>query len=185
MSRGGDSSGIDFSGGVKKIVSTFGSFAALKNDGSVVTWGDSYTGADSSGVDFSGGVKDIFSNSSAFAAIKNDGSVVTWGASSYGGDSSSVSKKLSSNVRQIISTEVKFWAPGSGFFAVKAGGEVVVWGDILPKIKDERLIQNYLSGLVKKVVYVDGSFTVIKKDNSALVLGSYEPTFYPDLRSAE
>ncbi|MBA4457774.1 hypothetical protein FHK99_17525, partial [Cylindrospermopsis raciborskii CS-506_B] len=68
-------------------------FAALKSDGSVVTWGESSNGGDSSSVSSSltSGVTQIFSTLSAFAALKSDGSVVTWGDSSYGGDSSSVS----------------------------------------------------------------------------------------------
>ena len=56
-------------------------FAALKKDGSVVTWGDSYYGGDSSSVrdELSSGVQKIFSNPFEFAALKNDGSVVIWG----------------------------------------------------------------------------------------------------------
>ena len=55
-------------------------FAALKEDGSVVTWGDSNRGGNSSSVtrDLSFGVSEIFSNRQAFAALKEDGSVVTW-----------------------------------------------------------------------------------------------------------
>ncbi len=62
---------------MKTIYSNAYAFAAIKNDGSIVTWGDDVTGGNSSGVDFSGGVKTIYSNEHAFAAIKNDGSVVT------------------------------------------------------------------------------------------------------------
>ncbi|MEH2165586.1 MAG: DUF4347 domain-containing protein, partial [Nostoc sp.] len=55
-------------------------FAALKEDGSVVTWGNSSSGGDSSTVtsQFTG-VTNIFSTGFAFAALKEDGSVVTWG----------------------------------------------------------------------------------------------------------
>ncbi|NBO20708.1 MAG: hypothetical protein EBU97_01895 [Rhodobacteraceae bacterium] len=51
-------------------------FAALKGDGSVVTWGDSSWGGNSSGVadQLSSGVTQIFSNTRAFAALKRDGS---------------------------------------------------------------------------------------------------------------
>ncbi|NBO32660.1 MAG: calx-beta domain protein, partial [Cyanobacteria bacterium WB6_1B_304] len=75
-------------------------FAALKSDGSVVTWGYSSYGGDSSGVSsrLTSGVTQIFSTRTAFAALKSDGSVVTWGDSSNGGDSSSVSSRLSSGV---------------------------------------------------------------------------------------
>ena len=54
-------------------------FAALKNDGSGVTWGHPDYGGDSSGVagKLASGLVKIFSTSYAFAALKNDGSVVT------------------------------------------------------------------------------------------------------------
>ena len=88
---GGDSSEVDLSN-VKTVFSTESAFAALKNDGTVVTWGVSYSGGDSSDVEISN-VKTVFSTDKAFAALKNDGTVVTWGDSSRGGDSSGVDFK--------------------------------------------------------------------------------------------
>jgi hypothetical protein len=89
------------------IVSNNSAFAALKTDGSVVTWGDSIRGGDSSSVSASltSGVTQIFSATSAFAALKTDGSVITWGVNSFGGNSSSGSASLASGVTQIFSTE--------------------------------------------------------------------------------
>jgi hypothetical protein len=70
-------------------------FAALKNDGTVVTWGYSDDGGDSSSVaDKLTNVKAIYSTENAFAALKNDGTVVIWGDSGFGGDSSKVQDKL-------------------------------------------------------------------------------------------
>ncbi|MFM6257368.1 MAG: hypothetical protein ACKPFD_06955, partial [Dolichospermum sp.] len=87
-------------------------FAALKSDGSVVTWGDSSHGGNSSSVSSSltSGVTQIFSTINAFAALKSDGSVVTWGDSTSGGNSSSVSSSLTSGVTQIFSTGYAFAA---------------------------------------------------------------------------
>ncbi|WP_308410753.1 Calx-beta domain-containing protein, partial [Cylindrospermopsis raciborskii] len=98
-------------------------FAALKSDGSVVTWGDSFSGGDSSSVSSSltSGVTQIFSTFSAFAALKSDGSVVTWGDSFSGGDSKSVSSRLTSGVTQIFSNDY-------AFAALKSDGSVVTWG---------------------------------------------------------
>ena len=48
---GGDSSGVDFSGGVDAIFSSNTVFASIKSDGSVVTWGESTRGGNSSGGD--------------------------------------------------------------------------------------------------------------------------------------
>ncbi len=80
---GGDSSSVasELASGVSTIISATNYFAALKEDGSVVTWGDSDWRRDSSGVatELSSGVIEIFSNGGAFAALKEDDSVVTWG----------------------------------------------------------------------------------------------------------
>jgi len=76
-------------------------FAALKNDGSVVTWGG--VGGDSSRVrgQLSNGVTQLYSNQNAFAALKQDGSVVTWGDGSFGGNSIAVATQLQ-KVQQIV-----------------------------------------------------------------------------------
>ena len=66
-----------------QIFSTGSAFAALKDDGTVVTWGDTSLGGTApTGL---GGVTQIFSTGRAFAALKGDGSVVAWGDSSNGG----------------------------------------------------------------------------------------------------
>ena len=71
------------------------SFAALRKDGTVVTWGYSYLGGDSSSVkDELHDVVAVYSTGAAFAALRKDGTVVTWGYSDYGGDSSSVKNEL-------------------------------------------------------------------------------------------
>lgn len=91
-------------------------FAALKSDGSVVTWGVSDAGGDSSAVAarLTGGVVDIVcatgvTSEGAFAAIKSDGSVVTWGNSSAGGDSSQVAGKLTGGVGWIANAVSHEW----------------------------------------------------------------------------
>ena len=63
-----------------------GAFAALKSDGSVITWGWSGGGGDSSSVnqDLSSDVISIHAGPKLFAALKADGSVITWGNSVNG-----------------------------------------------------------------------------------------------------
>ena len=109
--------------GVVSIYNNGYAFAALKSDGSVVTWGYDTWGANSSSVSSSltSGVVSIYTNPEAFAALKSNGSVVTWGNSSYGGNSSSVASSLTSDVVSIFST-------GLAFAALKSNGSVVTWG---------------------------------------------------------
>ena len=103
-------------------------FAALRSDGSVVTWGYSTYGGDSSAVtsalNGTNDVTQVFSTESAFAALRIDGSVVTWGDGDYGGDSNAVANALngSVDVTQVFSTA---WA----FAALRSDGSVVTWGD--------------------------------------------------------
>ena len=109
-----------------------GAFAALKSDGSVITWGNTRHGGNSttpqSNVSIpptgslSSDVTRIFSNTYAFAALKTDGSVITWGDTAAGGDSSLVTGNLSSGVTRIFST-------GAAFAALKTDGSVITWGN--------------------------------------------------------
>ncbi|MCB1968032.1 MAG: DUF4347 domain-containing protein, partial [Candidatus Accumulibacter sp.] len=103
-------------------------FAALRADGSVVTWGYADNGGNSSGVaaalNGDVDVTQVFSTYGAFAALRADGSVVTWGDSFYGGNSSGVATALNGtiDVTQVFST-------GTAFAALRVDGSVVTWGN--------------------------------------------------------
>ncbi|MCP9812590.1 hypothetical protein, partial [Synechococcus lacustris] len=94
-------------------------FAALKRDGSVVIWGETYNwGNAPAGLT---GVSQIFSNTYAFAALKSDGSVISWGPG-YSGGSANTPAGLT-GVSQIFSTN-------NAFAALKSDGSVICWGRI-------------------------------------------------------
>eukprot|EP00439_Symbiodinium_sp_Y106_P016882 s4164_g2.t1 len=103
--RGGDSSAVqDQLRNVRQIQATDRAFAALLEDGAVVTWG--IWGGDCSSVqDQLINVQQIQATWCGFAAILEDGSVVTWGHIDSGGDSSTVpcslapSRPVSDNVQ--------------------------------------------------------------------------------------
>merc|ERR1712032_1766463 len=75
------------SSNVKHISATGGAMAAVKGDGSVVTWGSHGSGGDSTGLEdlLSSNVLRVFANDGAFAAVKADGSIITWGLEEFGG----------------------------------------------------------------------------------------------------
>ncbi|WNZ56701.1 hypothetical protein QT397_04880 [Microbulbifer sp. MKSA007] len=79
---------------MESIVSNGYDFAAIKADGSVVTWGfhdnDSEKNSSSASDQLTSGVLTIVTSGKAFSAIKDDKSVVTWGDSSFGADSSDI-----------------------------------------------------------------------------------------------
>ena len=137
-------------------------FAALKADGSVVTWGGS--GGDSSAVSarLASGVSQIFSTGSAFAALKADGSVVTWGDS--GGDSSAVAALLASGVSQIFSTY-------DAFAALKADGSVVTWGSSGAGGDSSAKPASLASG-VSQIFSTGSAFAALKADGSVVTWGS-------------
>ncbi|MEB3361016.1 MAG: hypothetical protein VKI42_02695 [Synechococcaceae cyanobacterium] len=140
-------------------------FAALKADGSVVTWGSSAYGGDSRGVADqlrNPGVTQIFSTGSAFAALKADGSVVTWGNPDGGGRgrgmSSDVVARLRSGVTHIFSNI-------GAFAALKADGSVVTWGGVGG---DSRAVSTKLASGVTQIFSTANAFAALKADGSVV-----------------
>ena len=158
------------SSGVSQIFTDHRSFTALKQDGSVVTWGGSYSGSDSSSVSSQliSGVSQIFSTSGANAALKEDGSVVTWGLSYRGGDSSSVTAELSSGVIQIFPSAL-------GFAALKNDGSVVAWGEYASTNGSTpgttSGVSNDLQSGVIRIFTNNYSFAALKEDGSVVTWG--------------
>lgn len=80
---------------VQHIAASDTAFAALRSDGTVVTWGHPSQGGDSRQVqDLLRDVQQIQANKSAFAAILQNGTVVTWGDPKRGGDCTAVESQL-------------------------------------------------------------------------------------------
>ena len=87
---------------IRDIYSTQYSFAAVKTDGTVVTWGHQQSGGDSSSVTSDlVNVRTVVAANHAFAAHRADGSVVTWGSQEKGGDSSSAVLDYSKESEQL------------------------------------------------------------------------------------
>ena len=82
---------------VRQVQATTFAFAAMSENGSVVTWGNGNCGGDSSAVQHQiKSVRQVHASHFAFAAILEDGSVVTWGDRYCGGDNSAVQDQLKS-----------------------------------------------------------------------------------------
>ena len=93
-------------------------FAALKTDGTIVTWGDStYGGAGASGVPTAAGYVLIAQTSRAFAALRYDGSIQAWGNTDYGGLGAPTGTGFT-----------RLFSGGSAFAAMKADGSIITWG---------------------------------------------------------
>ena len=66
---------------VVKLYSTYNAFTALKEDGSIVTWGHNLCGGNHENVanKINYNIKEIYSNNNSFLAIKDDNSMIMWG----------------------------------------------------------------------------------------------------------
>ena len=124
----------DVTSNVIDIVSTYRAFAALKADGSVVTWGHSSSGgsqiASNNNVEelLTSNVKKIYSNKEAFCALKKDRTVVCWGNQSYGGNSET--NKSGGELKDVV----KVFSHRYGFMALKSDKTVITWGNVNSKI---------------------------------------------------
>lgn len=134
--QGGDSSGVAvyLSSGVTKVVATGMAFAALRSDGTVVSWGQvldnnglpanitlttdlaitPYTGAIT-------GCIDIASSIHTFSALKSDGTVVTWGTCKKWASATSV-------LTGVTKIKETYGYPNYAYIALRSDGHAVMWG---------------------------------------------------------
>eukprot|EP00439_Symbiodinium_sp_Y106_P017085 s526_g2.t1 len=151
-----------------------GAFAAILEDGSVVTWGHPHYGGDSRAV--KGRLKyvqQIQATEHAFAAILDDGSVVTGGHAGFGADSSAVQTQLK-NVQQIQSS-------GSAFAAILGDGSVGTWGNAANG-GDSRAAQDQLKN-VTQIQAAQRAFAALLDDGSVVTWG--DPDYGGDSRAVQ
>ncbi|CAJ1363852.1 unnamed protein product, partial [Effrenium voratum] len=107
---GGDSRAVQGQlTGVRHVQAASCAFAALCEDGTVITWGAPYGGNSSAVQGQLTGVRHIQANTCSFAAIREDGTVISWGNPECGGDTSAVRGQLT-GVCQIQSATFAFAA---------------------------------------------------------------------------
>lgn len=149
---------------IKQIYATQTAFAALRSDGSVISWGDndrmsaSYQQISASLTN----VVSVQSSEYAFAALKGNGTVVTWGEPGVGGDSSAVAPLLT-NVVAITANKY-------AFAALKSDGSVVSWG-MASKGGDSSAVASQLVNI--RAVYATplGAFLAVSKNGSLVTWG--------------
>jgi hypothetical protein len=112
------------------VFRTATAFASVRDNGSVIVWGQSGSGGDLGGLSPSAvdgssfKVISVVGSDAAFSALRENGSVVTWGSGGYGGNSLSVATKIN-GVNPIVGLYSNRWS----FVAVYADGQFVTWGD--------------------------------------------------------
>lgn len=149
---------------VTKWVDGRGAIAALRSDGSVVTWGGEYVGGNSSSVaqNLTHGVVDVYSNKWAMVALKQDGGVIVWGDPWSGGNMTALPVFVSSGVRKL------FWNQGAWAALMQDTG-VFTWGDVYSGGNADS-VQNLLQHVVT-VVPADYAFAALKSDGTVVAWG--------------
>ena len=158
--------------GVEQIFSTRYSYAALKSNGSVVTWGLSSTGGDSSSVQdqLQDQVTTIAASRYSFAALLQDGSVVTWGRLGP--------QLMTQRTRETLDAGgfASVTANRYGFAALHRDGSVVSWGltgtsarDKYPL--DDSSVREQLSEGVVEIFSTGYAFAALKQDGSVVAWG--------------
>lgn len=115
---------------IKEIFSTTLAYAALREDGSIVTWGNSKYGGDSSGK-IAGRVRQVFSTEAAFAALLDDGTVITWGDGDNGGDSGKIDFDSDGDLATYTGSKkvIQIFSTAGAFAALRSDGSVLTWGN--------------------------------------------------------
>lgn len=154
---------------VVDIFSTEKVFAAIKSDGSVITWGEPDGGGDSSDVSskLRSGVIKIFGNNSSLVALKDNGSVIAWGVPNSGGR---IPNEIQSQLNDVITIVSNL----SAHAAIKEDGSVVAWGwkDDGGDITD---VEDQLTSGVISITPSDYAFAALKDDGSVVTWGDYIP----------
>ncbi|MDX7900525.1 hypothetical protein [Aeromonas media] len=146
--------------------------AALRQDGSVVTWGEVSNGGDSSSVasQLNGDIPvvQVVLNYGAGAALRADGAVVTWGSSSSGGDSSAVASLLNGSI-----PVVSLMTGQSVIVALRADGSLVTWGNSTYG-GDSSSVASQLNGdiPVVSVTCNDYSCAALRRNGSVVTWGN-------------
>jgi hypothetical protein len=128
-------------------------FAILKDDGSIIAWGNlSYGGSD---VPTDSGYTKIYSTGTAFVALKDDGSITAWGDSNRG----AADAPAGTGYTKIYSTE-------TAFAALKADGSITAWGESNNGGSGAPTDSGYT-----KVYSTSSAFAAVKADGSITAWG--------------
>eukprot|EP01064_Diplonema_japonicum_P037352 TRINITY_DN870_c2_g5_i1.p1 TRINITY_DN870_c2_g5~~TRINITY_DN870_c2_g5_i1.p1 ORF type:complete len:608 (+),score=115.42 TRINITY_DN870_c2_g5_i1:33-1856(+) len=147
---------------VKDIYHNDYAFAAVRLDGTVVTWGDTDAGGDSTTVkSHLVEVREIISSEKAFAAIRRNDTVVTWGDPAYGGDSSTV---------QSLLKDVFAITPSKTILvARRRDNSVVSWGSDNRRLSDASAVSGLTN--IKAIIPQERSFAVLVADGTVYTWG--------------
>lgn len=128
-------------------------FVALREDGSIITWGTGDDAAKNASIKAQLGsskVVSIYSTQKDFAALTSNGEVITWGSSDYVGN---INPEDLTNVKDVKASQ-------GAFIALKNNGSVVRWGDPNSGGEGDTSYINETSSGVSEIYGTAGGFAV-------------------------
>jgi alpha-tubulin suppressor-like RCC1 family protein len=115
------------------VISNYYSFAVLKTNNTVLTWGRKGFGGDSPDFDLTDGetISSIHSSIYAYAALTSEGRVIAWGKREFGGDVTfgAASSDGDTSLTDENNKVTAIYSGRVGFMATREDKSVVVWGD--------------------------------------------------------
>jgi len=155
---------------VVAIASAWNAVAALKSNGSVVTWGNSGDGSDPSQAIknlISSGVKGIYSMSTGFVAHKTDGTAVCWG----GATGHEINTKYHDMSNQLVNIRDVYPGYESVVF-IKNDGSLLMMAAYPEEEVPSGMVSALSSGVVSVTIAGYGdAFAALKSDGSVYSWG--------------
>jgi alpha-tubulin suppressor-like RCC1 family protein len=142
--------------GVVSIAAGSSSYRALKSDGTIVEWGNTYWQG-TAPADLSGVVA-ITSGDEHSLALKSNGTVVAWGLNSSG----------QCTIPAGLTNVVAIAASSNASFALKSNGTVVAWGS---SSNGQRDVPAGLSGVIAISAGSQGTVAALKSDGTVVCWG--------------
>ena len=148
--------------------------AALKSDGTVVTWGGYNYGGNSSEVSSElYDIEKIVSSTYSFTALRKDKTAISWGDANI---TYNIRTSTSENIIRSTSVDltncVDVVSTRDAYAALKTNGSVVTWGNKVTG-GDSSSVASYISSNVKKLYSCSTTFFALKHDNSLIAWGNY------------
>jgi len=158
---------------VQSVSMNDAAFAALKQDGTVVTWGSAYHGGESQYLAAKlKDIKAIYAGPSAFTAVTQNGELISWGSVNDGQESQKQLARLSE-----FTSAIKVVNTAFGFAALMADGRVYGWGEgFLPesRVLFPLALANSPANSQEKVIDIianDGAYAALKANGDVVVWG--------------
>lgn len=151
------------------VYSNGGAFCILKQNGSVICYGQDQYGGEFSHLinDLSRNVVKIIPSIHAFTALRSDGKVFTWGNSN----------KASYDIKEENSNYIDVYSNNDNlnmFLGIKNDGSAHVWGN--GSVNTFDISGELLTGKISQVCSLTGAFILLKRNGTLLATSTYTST---------